>query len=359
MLKRAHMHLLRSLREHVGAEAGSAVNSWAGGFLDPGDSGGVSIEIITVWSRGGRDLVGLERSCAVSLPLLGPCEARGRLLLDTKVASAVRGLMLRTRPLPLAGKPTATERGLIAYAVASLLHELGPACEWSLALEDDGAMEGEGWLGVEARVELNNLTGLVWLLVTEAALDRRRSVRPPLAHLRAARAKRLDGVRIELPVVIARFFLAAREIEDLGEGDVILPEDWEHPIGPPYRSQVRVGEGWLPAMVDADRVTLTAPYQQGGGQGMSPGSTGQSEPDGSDADRGSLVDELPLEVVVELGRLKLKGAQVLDLGPGDVLTLDRPVISPLDLRVGDRLIAKGELVSVEGEAGVRLIEVYD
>ena len=71
-----------------------------------------------------------------------------------------------------------------------------------------------------------------------------------------------------------------------------------------------------------------------------------------------LADDLPVEVVVEVGRLQVTGAQVLELGVGDVLTLDRP-LGPVELRVGDRLIARGELVDVEGEAGVRLSEVFD
>ena len=62
--------------------------------------------------------------------------------------------------------------------------------------------------------------------------------------------------------------------------------------------------------------------------------------------RSRLADDLPVEVVVEVGRLRLTGAQVLELGP-------------VELRVGDRLIARGELVDVEGEAGVRLSEVFD
>lgn len=366
MVKRAHLQLLRTLREQVGAEAKTAFNSWALGFLDSGDAERATIEINTIWSTGDRDrdreldLERLRRTSTVALRLLGRGTARGWLLLDSKVASAIRGFMLRTPPLPLVGKPTTAERGLIAYAVAGLLHELGPDCEWSLTLEDEGA-EGEVWFGIEARVELNNLAGLARLLVTDEVLDHQRRSRPLTAHQRAARAGRLAAIEIELPVVIGRFCLTALEIEHLGEGDVILTECCEHSSGTPLRSRVSVGEGWVPAIVRENRVTLTGHYQHTGEHGMS--STVESEPDGSSSgsisnDR-SLVDALPLEVVVELGRLKLTGAQVLDLGPGDVLTLDRPVMAPLDLRVGDRLIAKGELVSVEGEAGIRLIEVYD
>ena len=49
----------------------------------------------------------------------------------------------------------------------------------------------------------------------------------------------------------------------------------------------------------------------------------------------------------------------MELGVGDVVTLRRGLTSPLDLRVGAKLIGRGELVDVEGEVGVRLLEVYD
>ena len=80
----------------------------------------------------------------------------------------------------------------------------------------------------------------------------------------------------------------------------------------------------------------------------------------SDADvTSTVVEHLPIEVSVELGRLQLTGAQVMDLELGDVLTLDRPVAGAVDLRVGGKLMARGELVDVDGEAGIRLLEVFE
>jgi flagellar motor switch protein FliN len=63
--------------------------------------------------------------------------------------------------------------------------------------------------------------------------------------------------------------------------------------------------------------------------------------------------------VVELGRARLSGAQLLELSPGDVVSLERPLDAPLELRVADRLVARGELCSVDGETGIRLLELYD
>ncbi|MFH1131738.1 MAG: FliM/FliN family flagellar motor C-terminal domain-containing protein, partial [Pseudomonadota bacterium] len=96
------------------------------------------------------------------------------------------------------------------------------------------------------------------------------------------------------------------------------------------------------------QVKIAGPYIQGG-KNMSV----------SETENTALAEELPIELVAEIGRLQLSGKQALELGPGDVVTLDRPVTAGVELRVGNRLIAKGELVDVEGEAGIRLTEVYD
>ena len=73
----------------------------------------------------------------------------------------------------------------------------------------------------------------------------------------------------------------------------------------------------------------------------------------------ALADRLPVELTVELGRIQLTAAEFLELEAGDVLTLDHPTAVPLDLRVGDRLLGRGQLVDVEGEAGVQVLEIYD
>lgn len=69
------------------------------------------------------------------------------------------------------------------------------------------------------------------------------------------------------------------------------------------------------------------------------------------------VMDVPVAVTVELGRRSVKIADVLRLGPGSVLELDKANGEPLDLYVNDRLIARGEAVIVGERYGIRLTEV--
>jgi flagellar motor switch protein FliN/FliY len=72
---------------------------------------------------------------------------------------------------------------------------------------------------------------------------------------------------------------------------------------------------------------------------------------------------VPIEVTVTVGKARPKVKELLTLGEDAVLQLDKRIEDPVDLYVGDRLIARGELQELEGDqAGqlsVKLTEVVD
>ena len=70
-----------------------------------------------------------------------------------------------------------------------------------------------------------------------------------------------------------------------------------------------------------------------------------------------LLAGLEMNVSVELGRTDMTVADVLGLGPGSVVELDRLAGEPVDILVNDRLIARGEVVVVDENFGVRVVEV--
>lgn len=76
-----------------------------------------------------------------------------------------------------------------------------------------------------------------------------------------------------------------------------------------------------------------------------------------------LLDQIPIEVVVTIGKARPAIQDLLALGENAVLPLDRKIDDPVDLYIGDRLIARGELHEVEGDTqgqlAVRLTEVVN
>ena len=72
-----------------------------------------------------------------------------------------------------------------------------------------------------------------------------------------------------------------------------------------------------------------------------------------------LLSEVQVEVAVELGRVKLPLRELLALGPGAVLELDRAADAPVDVLVNGHLVARGEVVVIDGEFGVRVTAVVE
>ena len=67
--------------------------------------------------------------------------------------------------------------------------------------------------------------------------------------------------------------------------------------------------------------------------------------------------DVMVELAVEVGRTRMSLGQALALGPGSVITLDRLADNPVDLLVNGRAIARGEVVVVDEEFGLRITEV--
>lgn len=70
-----------------------------------------------------------------------------------------------------------------------------------------------------------------------------------------------------------------------------------------------------------------------------------------------IVMDIPLEVSVELGRRRMSIRDILDLGSGSIVELDKIAGEPVDLLVNGRLVARGEVVVIEDNFGVRITEI--
>lgn len=72
-----------------------------------------------------------------------------------------------------------------------------------------------------------------------------------------------------------------------------------------------------------------------------------------------LLKDVPLTVTAELGRTKMMVKDILKLGVGSVIELEKEAGELVDILVNNKLIAKGEVVEVDGNFGVRIVEVMN
>lgn len=70
---------------------------------------------------------------------------------------------------------------------------------------------------------------------------------------------------------------------------------------------------------------------------------------------------VPIEITVSVGKARPLIRELLDMGENSVLTLDKRVEDPVELYIGDRLVARGQLEELDGEnegqLAVRLTEI--
>lgn len=104
-----------------------------------------------------------------------------------------------------------------------------------------------------------------------------------------------------------------------------------------------------------DNDSSVAPEQQMGGGGHSMGGTVQDLP--SSARELEAVYDIPVRVSAVLGKATMPVSDLLKLGRGAVVELDRKVGEAIDIYVNNRLVARGEVVVVEDRLGVTMTEI--
>ena len=83
----------------------------------------------------------------------------------------------------------------------------------------------------------------------------------------------------------------------------------------------------------------------------------EKQPPAAAADNLEHLQDMEVEVSIELGRQKLTLDQALALGQQSVLELDKVVGEPVEVRLNGKLFARGEVITVSENFGVRLTEV--
>jgi flagellar motor switch/type III secretory pathway protein FliN len=180
----------------------------------------------------------------------------------------------------------------------------------------------------------------------------------------------LGDMPIAVPLVAAESTATAREIAELGPGDIWMP-----------------GAGWFSdgsgKLADARstlrRAVLAAPSSE---RGVSVGHSDdgkvvllgtaitlardttdrmapsdESKMGGQNEDLNQAVMESPVVVRVEVGSLTLTAREWAAVRPGDVVETGLALAEPVVLRIAGREVARGELVSIDGELGVKIREL--
>jgi type III secretion system YscQ/HrcQ family protein len=277
---------------------------------------------------------------------------------------------------PAPGALLDTERGVLAYAIARMLGGQGAGGALRLVTIVTSPISlllalGDGpvicWPG---RARLGGDPGIVRAWIPERAIDR--TAPDHTAGLDAPRAgAAFAGLPLTISIEGGRATLFAAELASLERGDVVVLDD------APVRRQAGggiVGEvrarargssaGWRCAIEGCDLVVRGSDRSRPapGARSARPWNEKErTEMDASDEERAAALirtaADAPIELVVELARFEVPLGELAALAPGAVLGTGRAIGERVTLRAGDRALALGELVDIEGEVGVRILAV--
>lgn len=369
-----------------------------------------------VQPRALRKYIGDPTFLAVLAPQ--PHKTRGFLEVDLGLAHAAIDMLLGGSGEALALRPlTDIEEGVMTYVIIEVLKSFAPTLDPALPrLRLEGVCRGFDDVvqlvgdelqlaAVQLKAVFGTHTGYVRLFIPASVLSQ---ANPPsdAAVRRARRASeaqahigRLKSVRTWLRAEIGTVEINSTDLAQLHERDVILidqlsarPDKGE---GGTARLKVGMGRvGWLEADVsvtdnrfratvksvvleeaeqpgpgseDAARDQLesqgeeAAPASLGDGpdESTNPGTTGRPTVDETlkSKEGADLLNDIPLQIAVELARVPITAEEVVGLKVGQVVDLNRVPGEPIDLSVNGRIVARGELVEIDGNLGVRVLSL--
>ena len=227
---------------------------------------------------------------------------------------------------------------VLSDAAATVVGSLTPAVEWTLAAIDQ---PGQVAPWPDARAVVLSTNGLQIAVL-----------------LNGAAAQRLAG---ELPAALATAAATiAPGVPTAGAGDVdpanLLAAINEHQCaaaqlvdgGEHVATLLLIATTTPEAAADASAPAGPAPHEFAALEaGMAKGGNGALD----------VLFDVEMGVTAELGRTRMLVRDVLELCPGSVIELDRAAGAPVDVLVNGMLIARGEVVVIDEEFGVRITEV--
>jgi type III secretion protein Q len=199
------------------------------------------------------------------------------------------------------------------------------------------------WVAIELELDVAGVKGGGRLLLPARTANRiaraaqRATARGPLAA-------EVGKAALSACLMAGAADLTESEFSQLSEGDaVVLPGLSRHADGVRGKACLLFADGFhLHGQLEGRAFTLASAVDA-------------LCPESPMNDGKTLISALPIEVQIELARLKIPLSKLDQLQPGAALDLNTALTEPVVLRVGDRAVAQAELVDIEGELGARIL----
>jgi type III secretion system YscQ/HrcQ family protein len=347
------------------------------------------------------------------LSVVAPGALKSRVIMEVELAlaHAVVDMLLGGAGETVGLRPlTDIEEGVMSFVVLEALKALVPGLEPNVprlrlesvarGLDEVAAKIGEDELviAVHLNTTIGPHTGMVRLVVPSSvvnAADAARKLPERRERLRSdlkANLKMLSTVRTWLRAEIGQAEIASSDLAYIRAKDVVLMDALtaRPDKGEKGTAIIRVGHG--SSRVEAEVFVDNGQYKarikniiigEPSFQRVIPPTPGEGEPgaregeeesftnpenvvppgsegdalDDNKSEGSELLADIPLQIAVELARVPVTADEVVALKVGQVLELHRSPGEPVELSVNGKVVARGELVEVEGQLGVRVLSL--
>jgi type III secretion system YscQ/HrcQ family protein len=325
------------------------------------------------------------------LAVLAPQPNKTRALLEVELGLAHHAidLLLGGAGETVALRPlTDIEEGVMTYVIIETLKALSPSLDPALPrLRIEGLVRGfsevqglipetENLAVVQLKAVFGAHAGYVRIVIPETILAScnpssdsgvRRARREAEAQ---ANLSRLKNVKTFIRAEIGNVEISAGDLAQLRERDVVLVDalSCRPDQGKGGTTTLRLGNGRT-GLITAEvvmnegrcfakvtSIEMGAPSRNEESD-ESPAQGRNAVEDGQGASGADLLNDIPLQIAVELGRVATTAEEIVSLKVGYVLDLNRVAGEPLDLSVNGKIVARGELVEIDGNLGVRIVSL--
>jgi flagellar motor switch protein FliM len=350
-----------------------------------------------------------------------PHKTRGFLEVDLGLAHAAIDMLLGGAGEAMALRPlTDIEEGVMTYVIIEVLKSFAPTLDPALPrLRLEGVARGfdevvqllgdeQHLAAVQLKAVLGSNTGYLRLFIPASVLSQ---ANPPsdAAVRRSRRASeavanigRLKSVKTWMRAEIGYVEITSSQLMDLGEGDAIIldkvtarPDKGEGGTAMLKVGMGRVGHLEAELAIEGDKIRATIKsvelagaeqpgpgseeaareqleaQEQSGEDGEAPAALGDGPDESTNPgapekrvdetlkgkEGADLLNDIPLQIAVELARVPITAEEVVGLKVGQVVDLNRVPGEPIDLSVNGRIVARGELVEIDGNLGVRVLSL--
>ncbi len=238
--------------------------------------------------------------------------------------------------------------------------------------------ETESYLVMLARIYYGDIVGYVRFYIPAATISATFATPLPesgsgdVEHMKRL-LNRISPLPVDLRAAFATINLTADDIAALEVGDIVLLEESDISIKDGLSGTVKlnvwpsgkstiytkfINNNGLFDLQIQDIAIVEEPMTTDGSSAEVPVEEGAApEPETSLGESEGMLTDVNAPIVVELGRIKTNAAQIIRMRPGQILRLSRGPDEPVELVVNNRVFARGILIEVEGELGVRISEM--